>query len=140
MGNFLRGVVLGFLLVHGFCAVASVGMSLQVESFSWEQGKGRLNLVINIDDGWKMCGPSGPTDALVYPPEIFWERSENLDLETLRVHWPTPTVFRSTEGFAHVYTKKLKIPIDFSAQAAGQKNCSARADSMLDLSRIMRAC
>ena len=79
-------------------------------------GSHMAGLELKLAKGWKTYWRS-PGDAGI-PPRFDWSGSENL--ESVRLHWPAPTVFH-TNGYLTIgYKGGLVLPIEIEAKDPSQ--------------------
>ncbi|NIL97039.1 MAG: hypothetical protein GTO62_07860 [Planctomycetales bacterium] len=79
-----------------------------------KSGTQMAGLSITLEPGWKTYWRK-PGEAGI-PPVFNWGGSQNL--QSVAMHWPTPTVFRQNEYHSVGYSERLILPIELSPSQA----------------------
>ena len=97
---------------------APVQATLVPEVFDLHKGTGRVFLILTLQKGWKVYGPSKDADQMSYSPHFTWADSTNV--ADVQATWPATLEARTGNLVSHVYRHTVIVPLDFQARAPGQ--------------------
>jgi DsbC/DsbD-like thiol-disulfide interchange protein len=110
------------LLLAGLCAMPLAAFAevtsqddvlrgTMLPGWQLENGRQMAGIQLDLAPGWKTYWRS-PGDAGI-PPSFDWSGSTNV--QSVRIHWPTPTVFQSNGLQTIGYHDQLVLPIEVIA-------------------------
>jgi DsbC/DsbD-like thiol-disulfide interchange protein len=110
------------LLIAGLCAMPLAAFAevtsqddvlrgTMLPGWQLENGRQMAGIQLDLAPGWKTYWRS-PGDAGI-PPSFDWSRSTNV--QSVRIHWPAPSVFQSNGLQTIGYHDQLVLPIEVVA-------------------------